>query len=341
MTLSFDFANNKATPNVVFCPQDAEMWPKEMAVRDVLFFACSLFGTSPADFQDSFQGLGLTPLYDRPFGALSGGQKQRVNVATCIVRSAPALILLDEPLGSLDEENAIAALNVLKDLPVKHSFIMTAHQSRGLSHHFDRILQFDAENGVLRSDHSPMLLSLEDEEAVAPLQSSTERVASFATLKAMLILWHGQFYARPYLELAMVFLSVGSGVLTGFIGRPSLTETPVVTVHSLRTPIYGAFMPFGITFLTSLCVSVVYATREQPLVNNFNPQRALNSLEFLSVTLFRASFYGLLQSAAWTFSLLPVLTMWGDYVDIVLCTPGRGGLRPTSQIFLYPRLVPW
>eukprot|EP00977_Amphora_coffeiformis_P008516 scaffold1924_cov218-Amphora_coffeaeformis.AAC.8 len=326
MDLSFDHAADKEIPDIVFCPQDAEMWPKEMLVRDVLFFACTLSGTSPSDFEDSFEGLGLKKIYERPFGVLSGGQKQRVNIATCIVRQTPALVLLDEPLASLDEDTAISALAVLRNLPVKHSFIMTAHQSGTcIQSFFDRILYFDTANKILRGDYSPMMLnSFSVEDTTTTVESIAnggsvrpERVPAFATFKAMLILWHGQFYARPYLAMIMILFSAISGVLTALIGRPSLTESTVQTMLSLRSPIFASFMPFGITFLTSLCVAIVYSSREQPLVKNFGPQKRLMPLQFLFAVLFRSSIYAILQCATWTICLYPLLGLWGDYIDIV------------------------
>ena len=292
MHLSYDSGNDKPMPEIAYCPQNAEMWPREMPVRDILLFSCSLHGTSPHDFEDSFNGLGLTMLYDKPFGVLSGGQQQRVNIAACIVRSAPALILLDEPLASLDEENAIAALKVLQNLPVKHAFILTAHQSGSMVRkHFDRILHFDVDNKVLGSSGDASLThKLPKADAVVESVHRDGPKKIFSTVRAALILWHGQFYAQPYLEVAMVLFSAISGVLTGFIGRPSLTQDVVETIHSVRAPIYASFMPFGITFLTSLCVAVVYATREQALIQNFHPQKSLQSWEFLSVALFRSVF---------------------------------------------------
>jgi ABC-type Fe3+/spermidine/putrescine transport system ATPase subunit len=63
----------------------------------------------------ALRAVGLEPLAKRRIEQLSGGQKQRVALARALVVE-PALILLDEPLGSLDARLRIEMQSELKSL---------------------------------------------------------------------------------------------------------------------------------------------------------------------------------------------------------------------------------
>ncbi len=58
------------------------------------------------------QRLGLSELAERYADQLSGGQQQRVAVARALVHK-PAVLLADEPTGSLDADNAAAVMRLL------------------------------------------------------------------------------------------------------------------------------------------------------------------------------------------------------------------------------------
>jgi ABC-type lipoprotein export system ATPase subunit len=72
--------------------------------------------------------VGLGGWEDRRTDELSGGERQRVGVARAIAGD-PALVLADEPTGSLDDENAAVILDLLTSTVRKRgaSLVLVTH----------------------------------------------------------------------------------------------------------------------------------------------------------------------------------------------------------------------
>ncbi|MCL1950886.1 MAG: ABC transporter ATP-binding protein [Turicibacter sp.] len=79
--------------------------------------------------------------YEKKFiGQLSGGEMQRVSIARAIIKK-PALIIADEPTGSLDEETRDDILSLFKQMMEDgHQFIIVTHD-KDVSKICDRILK--------------------------------------------------------------------------------------------------------------------------------------------------------------------------------------------------------
>ena len=89
--------------------------------------------------------VGLGAVGRRRADTLSGGQRQRVAIARALMQQAPVL-LADEPVASLDPENAEAVLLLLRDL-ARHSglaVLVSLHQPELARRHADRRLRLDA-----------------------------------------------------------------------------------------------------------------------------------------------------------------------------------------------------
>ncbi|HZQ02938.1 MAG TPA: ATP-binding cassette domain-containing protein [Gaiellaceae bacterium] len=87
--------------------------------------------------------VGASAYAERPIGALSGGEQQRLLIAQALVRR-PRLLLLDEPLDSLDLTNqaSVAALvqRICREEGV--AVLLVAHDANPILGYLDRVVYF-------------------------------------------------------------------------------------------------------------------------------------------------------------------------------------------------------
>lgn len=93
--------------------------------------------------------VGATAYAHRPIGQCSGGEQQRLLIAQALIRR-PRVLLLDEPLDSLDLPNqgAIAALLGRICHQEGVAVVMVAHDVNPILHHLDRVV-YIAEGGAV------------------------------------------------------------------------------------------------------------------------------------------------------------------------------------------------
>lgn len=110
---------------VVF--QEANLMPA-LSLLDNVRFRARLAGQPEEDCQDWLERLGIGELADRFPDQVSGGQRQRAALAM-VFAMKPALILADEPTGSLDRHTAEAVIGQLFELQARHScgLILATH----------------------------------------------------------------------------------------------------------------------------------------------------------------------------------------------------------------------
>jgi molybdate transport system ATP-binding protein len=98
---------------VGYVPQDLALFP-HLSVRRNLTYGHKPAAPSPGINPAHVAGvLEIESLLDRPISDLSGGQKQRVAFARALLAS-PRLLLMDEPLASLDHELKLKIIPYLK-----------------------------------------------------------------------------------------------------------------------------------------------------------------------------------------------------------------------------------
>jgi putative ABC transport system ATP-binding protein len=84
---------------------------------------------------------------------LSGGEQQRVAIARAVV-NRPAILLADEPTGSLDSKNSEIVLNMFRELnrKFKQTIILVTHNPELVSF-TDRLIEM--RDGIIVSDNAP------------------------------------------------------------------------------------------------------------------------------------------------------------------------------------------
>jgi molybdate transport system ATP-binding protein len=108
---------------VGYVPQDAALFPHLSVAANIRFG-----GSDRERFDALVSALELVPLLDRAPASLSGGERQRVALARALM-TQPRLLLLDEPLASIDQplrERILLYLRRVRDLGVP--MIYVTHQ---------------------------------------------------------------------------------------------------------------------------------------------------------------------------------------------------------------------
>jgi zinc/manganese transport system ATP-binding protein len=114
---------------------------------------------SRARIAEVIELVGASAYANRPIGQCSGGEQQRLLIAQALVRR-PELLLLDEPLDSLDLPNqaAVAALvgRICRDEGV--TVVMVAHDVNPILSRLDRVVYL-AEGGAVAGDPEQVITS--------------------------------------------------------------------------------------------------------------------------------------------------------------------------------------
>lgn len=132
--------------NIGFIFQDHHLLPQLSVLENVLVPA--LAEGSPSNDQierakDLIDRVGLSERIDHRPAELSGGERQRVAAARALIQN-PALLLADEPTGSLDRTNAEAIANLLLDLQQQeNTMLIVVTHSIDLAKRMSRRLELD------------------------------------------------------------------------------------------------------------------------------------------------------------------------------------------------------
>ena len=106
-----------------YVPQDGALFPT-MTVRQQIGFGLRIQKTAREEtkrrVEDLAREVGVSHLLERKPQGLSGGEKQRVALARALVMR-PSVLLLDEPLASLDEDTQGGLIELLRATQREHN----------------------------------------------------------------------------------------------------------------------------------------------------------------------------------------------------------------------------
>jgi ABC-type sugar transport system ATPase subunit len=117
-----------------YVPQDGALFPT-MTVRQQIGFGLRMRGEVSVVIDQVVHGLaqemGIAHLLERKPAGLSGGEKQRVALARAL-SVTPKVLLMDEPLSSLDEETQTSLMQLLKRTQRDHhvTVLHVTHSTR-------------------------------------------------------------------------------------------------------------------------------------------------------------------------------------------------------------------
>ena len=132
--------------------------------------------------------VGASAYANRPIGELSGGEQQRLLIAQALVRE-PEILLLDEPLDSLDLPNQVAVAALLQRVCATAgvTVLLVAHDVNPILGYLDRVVYFAGGRGlegppreVITSENLSRLYGA----AVEVLQTSDGRLVVVGTPEA-------------------------------------------------------------------------------------------------------------------------------------------------------------
>ena len=117
-----------------------------MTGRELVAFAAELSGRDRRSARDRagavLERVGLTDAADRRIGGYSGGMRQRLGIAQALV-DEPRLLVLDEPVSSLDPEGRRDLLTLIAELGANATVLFSTHVLADVERICDRVAILD------------------------------------------------------------------------------------------------------------------------------------------------------------------------------------------------------
>lgn len=219
--------------------QDARLFPHLSVAANLRYAAKRARSRSYVSFEAAVTLLELDSLMDRRIHQLSGGEKQRVAIGRALL-SQPRLLLMDEPLASLDtarREEVLPYLEILRDqfaIPMVY-----------VSHNFDEVLRLAthivlmeagrtiAQGGVGEMSLNPKLRAIIGEDAVGAILDGTVLGSDPSSGLTRIQVGHGE------LKVHAVRAAPGAKLRVQLLARDLIVATHSPQYLSVRNSLAG------------------------------------------------------------------------------------------------------
>ena len=111
--------------NIGFLPENNPLY-QDMFVKEYLNFVANIHKISSKRVDEVIELVGITPEKSKKISQLSKGYKQRVGLAQAIIHQ-PDLLILDEPTNGLDPNQIIEIRNLIKEISLEKTIILSTH----------------------------------------------------------------------------------------------------------------------------------------------------------------------------------------------------------------------
>ena len=108
-----------------YMPESAPLYP-DMIVFDYLCYIAKMQGQDEAKVEKLARECGLSEVMHKNIADLSRGNRQRVGLAHALM-SDPEILILDEPTGGLDPNQAVDVRELIKEIGKTRTVIISTH----------------------------------------------------------------------------------------------------------------------------------------------------------------------------------------------------------------------